>query len=77
VAATELGALGVWDFRLLHRGLPNLGARVRSVVYFTIGKAWWIDRSNAFPKEALFAGNESGVHKILYKRHKLAINQIE
>lgn len=50
----RLGAIGVWDFRLLHRGRENTGSRPRAVAYFTIGKAWWQDGGNSFPSASVF-----------------------
>jgi len=57
VPLASIGSLGAWDFRSLHRGLASAaGSPARPVVYFTVGKGWWIDRSNAFPTQSLWDG---------------------
>ena len=54
------GSFGAWDFRILHRGLPNAGNSViRSVVYFTIANTGlkstaYFRPGNQFPAESLF-----------------------
>ena len=43
------GGIIIFDYRTLHRGLPNSGARVRPVAYGVCSTGWAKDRVNYPP----------------------------
>jgi hypothetical protein len=44
-----LGSCVLWDFRIYHRGLPNLGPQARPLLYVTVCRSFWIDDRNFRP----------------------------
>ena len=42
----EAGDVVVYDFRIEHRGLPNLSSEPRDLGYLTVAKPWWRDTRN-------------------------------
>lgn len=49
-----LGDVALFDYRILHRGLPNQSDEPRPVMYVTYSKPWFSDVQN-FPETRLFA----------------------
>jgi ectoine hydroxylase-related dioxygenase (phytanoyl-CoA dioxygenase family) len=48
-----LGDVAVFDYRVVHRGLPNQSEAARPVLYVTYSMAWFADVQN-FPETPLF-----------------------
>lgn len=43
------GSLAIWDFRIFHGGLANLGKQARPLLYLTACRPFWIDHRNFVP----------------------------
>lgn len=48
-----LGTIAMFDYRVLHRGLPNHSSSARPVMYVTYARPWFLDVEN-FPSQRLF-----------------------
>mmetsp|Transcript_48077 Transcript_48077/g.104138 ORF Transcript_48077/g.104138 Transcript_48077/m.104138 type:complete len:123 (+) Transcript_48077:738-1106(+) len=53
------GSAVVFDYRLWHRGLQNLGLADRPVLYAVVAKPWWRDHRNFQTERSLFNTSES------------------
>jgi hypothetical protein len=42
----ECGGAYLMDYRLIHGGTPNRGARARPIIYLVYARPWWIDAGN-------------------------------
>ncbi len=49
----KAGSIFLFDYRLLHRGLPNTSSRARPILYLVIARQWYRDRT--FPVRRLFS----------------------
>ena len=58
--AAPAGSIIFWDFRVLHRGLPNTTIHChRPMLYCTVARSWFEDTINEICEEAsLFAAKE-------------------
>mmetsp|Transcript_11148 Transcript_11148/g.29014 ORF Transcript_11148/g.29014 Transcript_11148/m.29014 type:complete len:336 (+) Transcript_11148:23-1030(+) len=50
-----IGTIAMFDYRVLHRGLPNQSSSNRPVMYVTYARPWFSDVEN-FPPTRLFPG---------------------
>lgn len=47
------GSITIFDYRTVHRGMPNLSDRARPLLYMVFAKPWYRDAAN-FSKQSLF-----------------------
>lgn len=52
------GSIALFDYRVLHRGLPNEASEPRPVMYVTYSRPWYRDVDN-FPADRLFPAGAS------------------